>query len=135
MEKAKPKKKQNPKSYTSLPWIPGLSQKLRKSFKKFGCEISFKSPKNLNSILTNRNKPQLPPNSKPGVYFVPTGCKAGYTGETKKKISSRNTQNEKAVFKGQVEDDALAEHKQTCECKNRLESNKNTCYRTNIFPT
>ena len=117
MEKPKVNKMSNATNYTSLPWIPGLSQKLKKSFKKFGCVISFKSPTNLNSILTKQNKPQLPPNSKPGVYFIPTSCKTGYTGETKKRISSRNTQHEKAVFKGDVDEDALAEHNQTCDCK------------------
>ena len=99
-----------------MPWIPGLSQKLKKSFKKVGCEISFKSPRNLNSILTNKNKPQLPSNSQPGVYFIPTECKTGYTGETKKRISTRNTQHEKAVFNGDIENDALAAHSQRCNC-------------------
>ena len=116
MEKQKSVKKSKPTKYTSLPWIPGLSQKLKKSFKKVGCEISFKAPRNLNSILTSKNKPQLPPNSQPGVYFISTGCKSGYTGETKKQIRTRNTEHEKAVFKGDVENDALAAHSQTCEC-------------------
>ena len=124
MEKTKLNKRSKPTRYTSLPWIPGLSQKLKKSFKKFGCEISFKSPRNLNSILTNKNKPQLPPNSQPGVYFIPTGCKKGYTGETKKRIRIRDTEHEKAVFKGDVEADALAEHSQTCDCDINWEHTK-----------
>ena len=70
--------------YTSMPYIPGISQQLKKVFKKAGCKLAFKSPRNLCSILTTRNKPQLPPNSHPGVYFIPTECKKGYTGETKK---------------------------------------------------
>ena len=101
--------------YTSLPWIPGLSQKLKKIFKKADCVVSFKSPRNLESILTSKNKPKLPPNSQPGVYFIPTGCKAGYTGETKKQIRTRNTEHEKATFEGDT-DDAMAEHKETCNC-------------------
>ena len=50
------------------------------------------------------------------MYFVPTGCKTGYTGETKKRISTRNTEHEKAVFKGDIEGDALAQHSQNCDC-------------------
>ena len=119
-------------TFTSLPWIPGLSQKLKKSFKKIGCQIVFKSPKNLNSILTFRNKPQLPPNSHPGVYFVPTGCKSGYTGETKKRISTRNTEHEKAVFKGDM-DDALAEHKEKCNCEIEWKNTETIAIETNYF--
>lgn len=118
MNKPKTKKKDTEtKKYTSLPWIPGLSEELKKSFKKAKCNISFKSPRNLNSILTSRNKPQLPPYSHPGIYFIPTSCKSGYTGETKKRIGTRNTEHEKAIFKGDVEADALAEHKENCDCE------------------
>ena len=124
MKNKKPSKKSKPSKYVSLPWIPGLSQKLKKSFKKAGCEISFKSPRNLSSILTNKNKPQLPPNSQPGVYYVPTSCKRGYTGETKKCVSTRNTEHEKAVFKGDIVNDALAEHDQTCDCTIKWEETK-----------
>ena len=38
------KNKPKDKKFTSLPWIPGLSQKLRKAFKKANCRVSFKSP-------------------------------------------------------------------------------------------
>ena len=102
--------------YTSLPWIPSLSQKLKKSFRKAGCDVSFKAPRNLSSILTSKNKPQLPKNSQPGVYFIPTSCKAGYTGETKKRVATRSIEHEKAVFKGDVGGDALAKHDQSCDC-------------------
>ena len=112
----KSRKNEESKKYCSLPWIPGLSQQLKKSFRKAGCKISFKSPQNLNSILTSKNKPQLPTCSYPGIYFIPTSCTAGYTGETKKRISSRNTEHQKAVFKGDLED-AMAEHDQNCGCE------------------
>ena len=119
VEKALKKKKRNnseQKRFTSLPWIPGLSQKLKKAFKKADCTVSFKSPPNLESILTSKNKPQLPSNSHPGVYFIPTGCGKGYTGETKKQVRTRNVEHEKAVFKGDIKNDALAQHKDTCNC-------------------
>ena len=123
MEKPVSKRKDNEtKKYTSLPWIPGLSEELKKSFRKAKCNVSFKSPRNLNSILTSKNKPQLPPYSHPGVYFIPTDCRSGYTGETKKRICTRNTEHEKAVFKGDVEADALAEHKEHCNCEIRWDS-------------
>ena len=123
-EKRKARKKESSTTrYTSLPWIPGLSQKLKKVFRKADCSVAFKSPRNLESILTSKNKPQLPPNSQPGVYFVPTGCQSGYTGETKKRISTRNTEHEKAVFTGYTKD-AIAEHKESCDCPMDWEKTK-----------
>ena len=111
------KKNDTDGKYTSLPWIPGLSQKLQRVFKNAGCKVSFKSPRNLESILTSRNKPKLPPNSQPGVYFVPTGCASGYTRESKRQIRTRNLEHERAVFKGDTKGDAIAEHKDSCECQ------------------
>ena len=88
---------------------------MKKAFKKVNCLISFKSPRNLESILTSKNKPRLPPNSHPGVYFIPTSCKSGYTGETKKRVLTRNLEHHTAVRKGN-DKDALAEHALSCNC-------------------
>ena len=51
------------------------------------------------------------------MYFIPTGCGLGYTGETKKQIKTRNREHEEAVFKGNIEDDAIAEHANSCDCE------------------
>ena len=122
----KPRKNKNQKDgrkkFTSLPWIPGLSEDLKKSFKKAKCNVSFKAPRNLNSILTSRNKPQLPPYSNPGNYFIPTSCQRGYTGETKKRIATRNGEHEKAIFNGDVKGDALADHINRCGCHVRWDN-------------
>ncbi|XP_065662433.1 uncharacterized protein LOC136084958 [Hydra vulgaris] len=54
----------------SLPWVPGLSPKLRKIFRKAGYRAVFKSNPNLRSLLTSKNKTKLPSNSQPGTYIV-----------------------------------------------------------------
>ena len=41
----------------------------------------------------------------------------GYTGETKKQVKTRNREHEEAVFKGNTEEDAIAEHADTCNCE------------------
>ncbi|XP_065678811.1 uncharacterized protein LOC136093634 [Hydra vulgaris] len=43
----------------SLPWVPILSPKLRKVFRKAGYKTVFKSNSNLEAILTSRNKSKL----------------------------------------------------------------------------
>ena len=42
----------NDNAIVTLPWIPGLSPKLRKSFKKVDYKTIFKSNANLKTILT-----------------------------------------------------------------------------------
>ena len=49
----------------TLPWIPKLSPKLRKHFKRAGYKTVFKSNANLKTILSSRNKSSLPKNSQP----------------------------------------------------------------------
>ena len=59
---------EEPKKRITLPWIPKVSPKLRKVYKKAGYDVAFKSGKNLGSILSLKNKAKLPKNSYPGVY-------------------------------------------------------------------
>ena len=106
-----------------MPFVPGIDKSLRKVFKKAGCKLAFKAPRNLASILTSMNKPQLPPNKKVGVYFTPTDCVKGYTGETGKLIDSRNTQHEKAIFDANRKD-TIAAHVcdcDVCDCDRKLD--------------
>ena len=65
----------------------------------------------------------MPKNNQPGVYLVATDCWKAYTGETKKQINTRNTEHEKAIFKGD-RNDALAEHQNICGCKVFTETTK-----------
>ena len=48
-----------------LPWIPVLSLKLKRAFRKAGLKAVFKSSNNLKTILTSTNKSNLPANSLP----------------------------------------------------------------------
>ena len=106
-----------------MPYVPGIDKSLRKVFRKAGCKLAFKAPRNLGSILTSANKPQLPPNKEVGVYFTPTDCAKGYTGETGKLITSRTKEHEKAIFDCN-DKDAIAAHIcdcQNCDCNKRLD--------------
>ena len=74
------------KNFVSLPFIPNVSNKLKKVFQKAGFKTMFKSGRSLSSMLTSRNKPKLPKNSYPGVYRQPCECSGRYIGHTGKKI-------------------------------------------------
>ena len=130
----KPRKKSitnNP--YVSLPWVPGVSQKLKRCFKKAGCNISFKSPKNLKSILTKRNKSKLPPNSYPGVYLIQCECRYRYTGQTDKRVVNREKQHQKNIFNGDEKASALAEHSLKCSCNVNWDNTKTLSIQPTYF--
>ena len=57
------RKRVEPKKFVSLPFVPNLSNTLKKVFEKVGYTVMFKSGRTLSSILTSRNKPKLPANS------------------------------------------------------------------------
>ena len=57
------------------------------------------------------------------MYFVPTGCRRGYTGETKKQILTRNIEHGKAIFNNDLQD-AIAEHHDKCGCNIDLTQTK-----------
>ncbi|XP_065652946.1 uncharacterized protein LOC136080259 [Hydra vulgaris] len=76
-------------NYISLPWVPKLSNQLKQIFKSVGYTPVFKSPKNLQQLITQKNKPRLPNNSYPGVYKLECSCGKLYVGETKLKVATR----------------------------------------------
>ena len=98
-----------------LPWIPGISNKLKKSFKKAGFRAVFKSGNNLATILTARNKCKLPKNSNPGIYSVKCSCGKNYTGETKLQVATRVKQHQKNCFLGNTGHSGLCNHESPCD--------------------
>ena len=99
----------------SLPWVPGLSPKLRKIYRNAGYKVVFKSSANLKTILTSRNKSQLPPHSHPGVYLHESTCSLKYIGQTKKQVSTRMAEHMDNISKKR-NDQPMAQHVCTCGC-------------------
>ena len=114
------------KKYISLPWIPGLSPKLKKVFRTAGYQPVFKSGKNLKDILSAKNKPKLPPNSYPGVYKIDCDCGKTYIGETRKQISTRLKEHKKCIDNQKWEQSAVADHCHNCDKNINWENNTKT---------
>ena len=99
----------------TLPWIPGVSPSLKKAFRKAGYKVAFKANQNLQTILSKKNKVQLPPNSHPGIYRIRCACGiAPYIGKTKLRIKTRIKQHEEYVNKEQWSKSGSAQHAQNC---------------------
>ncbi|XP_065654882.1 uncharacterized protein LOC136081490 [Hydra vulgaris] len=98
----------------SLPWVPILSPKLRKVFRKTRYKTVFKSNLNLEAILTSRNKSKLQMNSHPGVYLIKCHCNKKYIGETKMQLKTRMQQHKNSTIRNKTERSALATHMRHC---------------------
>ena len=103
------------KNIVTLPWIPELSPKLRKSFKKAGFKAVFKSGANLKTMLTAKNKCKLSPHSHPGVYMVDCNCGKRYVGETSLKVSTRLQQHKKSIEDEKWDLTGITNHAQNCD--------------------
>ena len=56
------------------------------------------------SIHKKCSKQQLPPNSLPGVYLIPSKCESRYTGQTGAKVTKQTKENQKAVHNGKYDE-------------------------------
>ena len=105
------------KQMTTLPWIPGVSPRLRRVYKKAGIKVVFKASTNLRTILTSKNKTKLPKNSHPGVYHIPCSDhpeKNPYIGETKLRVNTRLGQHYDDVIKGKMKPSGVVHHSKSC---------------------
>jgi hypothetical protein len=107
--------KNRPGETITLPWIPGVSPRLRKVYKKAGYKVAFKSGRNIGDMLTSRNKSKLPGNSHPGIYKIPCSCgKTPYRGETKKRVMTRVSEHEQYIAKEHWSQSGIALHAKNC---------------------
>ena len=72
--------------YAKLLWIPKISLKIKREFKKIGKDITIASGEKWQQILCQKNKPKLLPTSQPGVYLLDCLSIRKYIGKSKKKV-------------------------------------------------
>ena len=67
------------------------------------------------------------------MYLVPCECESKYTGQTKKRVLSRNKEHEKNVFLQNKGDSALAVHSTICNSNIQWSETKTLAIETNYF--
>ena len=92
------------RDYTNLkklPWIPNISPKIKREFKKIGKDIAFMLGKSLQQILCQKNKPKLLPNSQPRVYLtIRLLMQWEYIAESKKRVLTRCIEHQQDSMSG-----------------------------------
>ena len=107
-------KKNNKNNHKKLSWIPNISPKIKREFKKIGKDIAFTSGKNLQQIPCQKNKPKLLSNSQPGVYQLDCSCNGKYIGESKKRVLTRCIEHQQDSMSGKWESSGATEHTKEC---------------------
>jgi hypothetical protein len=85
-----------------LPYIPGVSNQLKRILQKAGCKSYFKSGTMLKNVLCGKNKSHQPPTEKKGVYKItcPFALSSAYIGQMSRKFSIQMKEHKKATNQG-----------------------------------
>ena len=103
-----PRKEKQPLAV--IPYVSGVSERIRKGCEKYNFKVVFKSGPTLCSLLTKVKDPL--PKEKPAgvVYQIPCQCGKVYVGETQRCLETRVKEYKDACNKGDTGKSAIAEH-------------------------
>ena len=92
---APPKK---PRFYASIPYVPGVSERIQRVFRKYDVNIAHKPTRKLRNELCHL-KDKRPTHDKPGVVYKLNclDCDAKYIGETGRQVSDRMTEHKRDI--------------------------------------
>ena len=92
-----------------LPYVKGLSEKVRLVCRPLNIKTAFRSFSTLRSLLTHVKAPTPPEEQKCVVYRVSCECGSVYVGETGRQMKTRIEEHKRAVMKADP-NNAIAEH-------------------------
>ena len=92
-----------------LPYIKGLSEKVRLVCHPLNIKTAFRSSSIFRSLLTHVKAPTPPEEQKCVVYRVPCECGSVYVGETGRQVKTCIEEHKRAVMKADPSN-AIAEH-------------------------
>ncbi|KAJ8921335.1 hypothetical protein NQ315_002949 [Exocentrus adspersus] len=102
--------RQNPVANMTIPYIPGISEKLKKLGNNFNIRTAFKTNNTLRSILTHTKPINKEQNEKNCIYQIPCQCGKHYIGETSRPLDVRIKEHKNYVRNYQVDRSNLVQH-------------------------
>lgn len=114
-----------PKATVSIPYVRGVSEKLRRICRKANIRVCFKSNRTIRSIVMNV-KPRSPPEDTKGViYRIPCqDCNKSYYGETGRTLKVRLTEHKRYCRNGETNRSGVSQH--TLIDNHRIDWNKSS---------
>ena len=92
-----------------MPYVKGLSEKIRLVCHPLTIKTSFRSSLTLRNLLTHVKAPTLPEEQKCVVYHAPCECGPVYVGEIGRQMKTRIEEHKRAVMNVDP-NNAIAEH-------------------------
>ena len=86
------------KSYISIPYIPGTSERLKRLFKRYNLEVAHLPTRKLRSEICHLKDKKTPQEKAGVVYRIDCeNCDARYVGETGRQVRDRMAEHEKDI--------------------------------------
>ena len=97
--------------YTSLPYIQGTTEKIRRVLSKIGVKVAMKPVRTIGHIIPSPKDPISPDEINCLVYEIPCNdCDFVYIGQTKRNLNTRLREHQRAIRQQKPENSALCEH-------------------------
>ena len=94
-----------------LPYVAGVSERIRKVCRDFNIRTVFKSGPTLRNLLTKVKDPLPIDKQSNVVYEVPCTCGKVYIGETKRRLGTRIKEHKDACVRYHIDKSAIAERR------------------------
>jgi hypothetical protein len=106
-----PTPKQNPQKHLIIPYVPGVSEKIKSIAHQYDIGVFFKRGRSIGSVLDNTKLDKMDSLSRGGVVYMQpcNDCTKVYVGETGRKAMVRKKEHEKDVKELNMRS-AIAEH-------------------------
>ena len=92
------RKREKPKIMTVIPYIRGISEKIKGFLKQFGAHVFFKKHRTIGQIICKNSPLYTKEEQKNLVYEIPCNdCDSCYVGMTQRKVGVRMKEHKKAV--------------------------------------
>ncbi|KAJ8951756.1 hypothetical protein NQ318_012607 [Aromia moschata] len=108
------KAEQQPTTYACLPYVSGMTDKLKKTLSKKNIGVRFRTVKKIQQVLPS-NKDPVPRLLTKDVYELKSTCGKSYIGQTERSIQCRSKEHQRHTRLGNTDKSAIAEHVHTNE--------------------
>jgi hypothetical protein len=101
---------ETPLTTVVIPYIKGLSEKMRRINNKFRIRTAFKNNKTIRSVVTGLRPNNSEYKTKNAVYKIGCSCGRNYYGQTSRPTLVRMNEHRKLLSKGEQKNSKLVEH-------------------------
>lgn len=97
--------------FATIPYVKGFSEKIKRILEDVDIKVAFKPQNKIGQTLSTV-KDQIDPKRRKGVvYSIPCkDCNEVYIGETKRSFTTRSSEHQRDIEKGDEEKSALSKH-------------------------